>query len=113
MLRLKDLRESAGLTQRDLSEKIGTSHRNIGRWENGENDISSFFLIKLADFFGCSIDYLVGREDEYGNVNVQNDRSLSSDEEYLLVTFRKISKQRRLNLLEVATGLSKLDDHGV
>lgn len=61
-MRLKELREERHLTQNDIAKEIKTSQTNIGRWEKELNEPAASFLIRLADFFQCSIDYLLGRE---------------------------------------------------
>ena len=71
-MRLKELRLEGGFTQGEVAKAIGTSQRNIGRWENGENEPTASFLIALADFFKVSIDYLLCREDEFGNIVIKN-----------------------------------------
>lgn len=92
-MRIKELRDEKRLSQKFLAEKIGTSQRNIGRWENGENEPTYTQLIKLADFFNCSIDYLVEREDDFGNVisSADNGAELSSEEKELLRLFDKLN----------------------
>ena len=59
--RIRDLREDMDLRQSDLAEKTGIDQRTISNYETGKTTPDSFALIKLADFFGVSIDYLVGR----------------------------------------------------
>ena len=64
--RIKELREEKGLSRFALGKalQIGGG-ATICRWERGEHDIVSQYLIKLADFFDVTIDYLVGRTDDY------------------------------------------------
>jgi len=63
--RLKELREEKGLSRLALSKALHIGRgATLCRWERGEQDIDSHNLIKLADFFDVSIDYLVGRNDE-------------------------------------------------
>ncbi len=59
--RLKELRKEMGLTQTQLAKNLGATQRQISFWENGQIEPSIFWLIKLADFFDVTIDYLVGR----------------------------------------------------
>ena len=59
--RIRDLREDMDLRQSDLAEKTGIDQRTISNYETGKTLPDSDALIKLADFFGVSIDYLVGR----------------------------------------------------
>lgn len=58
---LKYQREQACLSQHQLAEKTGISQANISRWENGETIPNIEFCIKLADFYGITLDELVGR----------------------------------------------------
>lgn len=58
---LKYHREAAGLTQMELSKKTGISHQNINRWESGAVLPNIDFCVKLADFYGISLDELIGR----------------------------------------------------
>lgn len=62
--RLKELRTSKGLSQKQLSVEIGVSDRGIQRYEYGEREPSMSTLIALAEYFQVSIDYLVGRTDK-------------------------------------------------
>ena len=59
--RIKDLREDRDLRQSDLAEATGIDQRTISNYETGKTNPDSDALIKLADFFNVSIDYLVGR----------------------------------------------------
>lgn len=59
---LKYQREQAGLSQLQLAQRIGTSHQNISRWESGEVLPNIDYCVKLADFYGITLDELVGRD---------------------------------------------------
>lgn len=59
---LRYQREEKGISQRELAFKIGTSSQNISRWERGEVLPSIDFCVKLADFYGITVDELIGRE---------------------------------------------------
>lgn len=65
--RIKDLRKKNKITQSDLSSIIGYSQSLIANWERDERDPDTETLVKLADYFNVSTDYLLGREDYYGN----------------------------------------------
>ena len=55
------LRESKVLTQAQLGKIIGADYRTISQYENGERPLSNKNLIKYANYFGVSCDYLLGR----------------------------------------------------
>jgi len=63
--RLKELREKKGISALALSKILKFADTNIGRWERGKNGIKLGSIIKLADYFNVSIDYLLGRSDDY------------------------------------------------
>lgn len=62
--RIRDLREDKDLTQREISEILNCSQRVYSNYERGDLDIPTEILIKLADYYNTSIDYLVGRTNE-------------------------------------------------
>ncbi len=61
--RIKDLREDMDLRQIDVANAAGIDQKTLSNYETGKTNPDSFALIKLADFFDVSIDYLVGRSD--------------------------------------------------
>jgi len=62
--RIRDLREDAELTQRQLSEKMNISQAQYWRYECGYRDIPTDLLIFLADLYNTSTDYLLGRTND-------------------------------------------------
>lgn len=59
MTRLRELRESNGLTREVLSKESNIPVRTVARWEKGENDMHLQSAIKLADYFGVTLDEFV------------------------------------------------------
>lgn len=62
--RIRDLREDKDLTQTQMGEILNCSQRVYSDYERGNLDIPTAILIKLADFYGVSTDYLLGRTDQ-------------------------------------------------
>lgn len=62
--RMKALRKSRGLRQAAAAELIGLSYMSYRRYETGEREPSVSSLWKIADFYGVSVDYLIGRSEE-------------------------------------------------
>lgn len=62
--RIKELRCSRGLSQKQLAEGTGLTVTAIQNYEYGTRKPAFDALIALADFFGVSLDYLVGRSDD-------------------------------------------------
>ena len=60
---LKLLREGAGLRQQDLAEKLDTTQRKVSYWESGQVEPDLEYLWRIAEFFGITIDELVGKEE--------------------------------------------------
>ena len=61
--RMKSLRKSRGLKQEEAAELSGISYMSYRRYETGEREPTVSFLWKIADFYGVSVDYLIGRSD--------------------------------------------------
>ena len=59
--RIRDLREDNDLTQKQIAEMLGMSQTGYSKYETGENDIPTHILIKLADLYKTSTDYILGR----------------------------------------------------
>ncbi len=61
--RIRDLREDADLTQREVGEAINVPQRTYAYYESGERMIPPQVLCALADFYKVSVDYILGRTD--------------------------------------------------
>jgi len=62
--RIRDLRDDKDLTQTDVAKILHMSQTGYSKYERGENDIPSQILIKLADFYNTSTDYILGRTND-------------------------------------------------
>ena len=62
--RIRDLREDHDLNQTQIAKMLGMSQTGYSKYETGENDIPTVVLIKLARFYGTSVDYLLGETDD-------------------------------------------------
>lgn len=62
--RIHELRQMLGLTQHELAKATGVLQANICRWERGQIRPNIIDCWRLAEFFGVTIDYLIGRCDE-------------------------------------------------
>lgn len=59
--RLKELRTEKNLTQAALAAVLNVDRTAVIKWENGERETSFAMLIKIADYFDVTLDYLLGR----------------------------------------------------
>lgn len=71
MNRIRELREDRDLRQSDISQITGIDQRTLSNYETGKTNPDSFAIIKLAEFFEVSTDYLLGVSD-YNFYNSQN-----------------------------------------
>ena len=60
--RVRELREDRDLKQRELAEYLDVKQTTYSKYELGKIDIPIEALIKLADYYGVTLDYLVGRD---------------------------------------------------
>lgn len=62
MLKIKGLRQNYGITQSKLADKLNLSRSTIAMYETGASEPDFEIANKIADFFGVTLDYLLGRE---------------------------------------------------
>ena len=62
--RIRDLREDNDKTQRDIAELLNMQLTVYQRYERGEREIPLWAAIKLAEHYGVTLDYLVGRTEK-------------------------------------------------
>lgn len=62
--RVRDLREDNDKTQKDIAEYLNMQLTVYQRYERGERELPLWAAIKLADFYGVSMDFLVGRAEK-------------------------------------------------
>lgn len=62
--RIAEKRKANGITREAVTRELCISPSLICRWERGDFSPGAFYLCKLADFFGCSVDELVGRNSD-------------------------------------------------
>ena len=102
MLRIKELRQNKGLTQKELAEKISATNKSIWAYENDFATPPLDVLLRLADFFNCSIDYIAGRSDDFGNITIKKEKSptddLTAEEKTLLENFRQLNLVNRIHV---------------
>lgn len=63
--RIRDLREDEDLTQKQVGEAINVPQRTYAYYESGQRMVPPQVLCALADFYGVSVDYILGRTDKF------------------------------------------------
>ena len=94
--RLKELRLTKGLTQKEIAEEFGIKQPNYQQWESGKRKPSSETLEKFADFFGVTMDYLSGNEEDLDNIELLfriNSKGLTDQE-------KKVFKKEMIEFME-------------
>lgn len=66
--RLRELREDRDMTQKEVGTAIGLPQRTYAYYESGQRMIPPWTLCALADFYGTSVDYLLGRTNSPGPI---------------------------------------------
>ena len=61
--RIKELRLEKGISQQKLADQIGVNKRAVIFWEQEINEPKASYILKLADYFNVSADYLLGRKE--------------------------------------------------
>ena len=107
MLKLKELRLLNNLTQTQLAEYLSCNQAVISKYERGEIEPSISCICKLADFFGCSADYLIGREDNFVTIPTTQTNYLAKSEEELISAYRKLNTEVQQKALALLKEVSK------
>ncbi len=103
MIRIKELRAERGLYQKDIASLVNKTIACVSDWEKGNTEPSIAEIIKIADYFNVSADYLLGRENEVGFVEVTP--TLTPDQQELIDLYNKMSYRDKNQLLGFAKGL--------
>ncbi|GET12092.1 hypothetical protein SN811_05920 [Ligilactobacillus agilis] len=82
MNRLKELRKQKGLTLVELGKEVNLANNTLRRYERGIREPNISMLIKLADYFNVTVDYLIGREPK--NEVIKSYRYYTINENYAL-----------------------------
>ena len=102
---LKQLRISIGKTQEEICKLCGFKQGNYTGWETNKYIPNAENLIRLADCFGCSVDYILGRESEDGTIIIENNNqpTLTTKEKTLLNYFRQMNEDTK----DISIGILK------
>lgn len=93
-MNIKNIRARKGLTQAEVASALGVSSVVYSRYETGSRQPSIDMLVQMADIFGVTVDYLLGRR-------IAEDSSLSDFERRLLNAARNADERARQDALSV------------
>ena len=105
MIKLKDLRKSRNLTLKELASQIEISYQALSNYENSNRQPDYETLIRFADFFSVSVDYLLGRTNERQSLS----SSLTEKESRLLGAFSGLIPPMQDYVLEMVEKLVEKD----
>jgi transcriptional regulator with XRE-family HTH domain len=100
MLRIKHLRLQQQMSQQQLAAKLQVAQNTVCNWENGKRSPDAEALVRLAQLFGVSVEYLLGQDEA---------AVLTDKEAQLLEAFRRLNARQQDRLLAAAAqdGLPK------
>ncbi len=107
---LSELRKSKGISQKEASAKLGISQALLSHYEKGIRECGLGFLVRAADFYGVSCDYLLGRTNSPSGLN-DNSSEKSEDEETdnlpIVKTFLKATAQLKDSIYTKDSSISQ------
>lgn len=95
--RLKSLRNSRKISQKDFAQSLKVSQQTVASWESGRTEPSNTALKDIADYFNVSTDYLLGRDVKAP--------TLSDEQTTVLNSFDSLNSAGRNALMAVLDGL--------
>ena len=101
MEKLKILRKERGMSQAQMAQQLNLSFRGYQNIEYGVNETNFETLIKIADFFGCSVDYLLGHETK-GIIHLDSYTPL---QQKLIEMLRQLNDDQTLQLFGYCSGM--------
>lgn len=98
-MKLKELRLLNNKTQIDVAKNINITQFTYSNYETGKTEPTIEILIRLADFYNVTLDYLVGRpfNNEFGY--------MSSEEKMLVTGFRQLNDNNKIKAISFISGM--------
>lgn len=114
MKRLKELRKSKNISQKEFAAHMNVAQNTVSRWENGERLMDTDTLLQAADYFGVSADYLLGisdlREGSSSNKKEPINYDGLSDNKKALITFAEtVPEDKAAMILQVMKSIVEAD----
>ena len=96
--RLKELRQKKNISQQQLADIIGVSQQSVNKYENHSIEPDIATLIRFADFFNTSVDYLIGNSDTERRIERVTAFDLNDDEAQLINSYRHLSEKEKASI---------------
>lgn len=95
---LKSLRENKGISQKQLADVISVSQQSINKYENHNIEPDIETLIKMADYFETSVDYLIGHTDIHHRIEYVRPYDLNKKEANLIDGYRTLTEKEKQSI---------------
>ncbi len=95
---LKKLHSEKGISQKQLADVISFSQQSINKYENHDIEPDIATLIKIADFFDTSVDYLIGHSEIRRKIEYVQFNDLNIEESKLISGYRKLSAKKKQSI---------------
>lgn len=103
MSAINDLRKKSGLSQKEFADLFNVHQTAVSQWETGKTTPDKETLIKIANYFGVSIDYLLGNTE-------QKEKPLVNEDEELTEYLDELKNRPEMKMLfSLAKGATKED----
>lgn len=96
-MRIKEIREAKGISQRQAAIELNLSPVVYGRYENGLREPSNIVLVSMADYFGVSVDELLGRRTAQEQASMDG---LMLDEKRIIDQYRRLTDEGKVKAFE-------------
>ncbi|MBE5780672.1 MAG: helix-turn-helix transcriptional regulator [Clostridiales bacterium] len=92
---LKKLRQEKGISQKQLADVVSVSQQSINKYENHSVEPDIETMIRIADYFDTSVDYLIGHSEVNRRCEQVQPHDLNECETELIEDFRKLTEKQR------------------
>ncbi len=103
--KIKELRNSRNVTQRDLGKLMGVSHATIAMWENSQRKVDLVHAKMLADIFNVTVDWLISEQEDEVEVKLTKGENMvavfNGEGEYKMFSLNKKQHKKLLNFLDI------------
>ena len=95
LINLKKLREDASISQKALADAIGVSQQSVNKYENHNIEPDIETLIRIADFFETSVDYLIGHTSVRRKIEEVHTFELNDRESKVMEQYRSLTSKQK------------------
>lgn len=96
--RLKQLRQKKGVSQAQLADALGVSQQSINKYENHSVEPDLRTLMAMADYFGTSVDYLIGHTNPARGIESVTPFHLNAEEAGVVESWRQLTPKEKESL---------------